>query len=129
MTLVPAACANGAKGLAVGDLATSVYRPQLDPAEPRSGFTLIFTRASHSFFKTTAGQMNGAGSYSGAWTSGRATTKPGGGAVTGTYSFVVTPGAVLKTTPFVTIRGTINGFGGIAGCNVKFNGAYSKRPN
>jgi hypothetical protein len=129
LTTVPAACQNGAKGLEVGDMPVSIYRPQLDPAEPRSALTLIFGRAAHSFFKTTSGQMNGGGNYSGAWISARATTKSGGGAVTGTYMFTITPNPVLATTTFVTIDGLVNGFGGISGCNVRFKGSYSRRPN
>jgi hypothetical protein len=129
LTSVPLGCRNGAKGLALGDMAASVYRPQLDAREPKSSIALIFTRAAHSFFKTTAGQMNGAGRYSGAWMSGRATTKRGGGAVAGSYLFTITPNPVLANTTFVTIDGTLNGFGGIPGCNVKFKGSYSRRPN
>jgi hypothetical protein len=129
LTGITFGCRNGAKGLARGDMAVSVYRPQLDLREPKSSLTLIFRRAAHSFFKTTGGQMNGVGRFSGAWISARATTKRGGGAVSGIYRFVVTPATAIATTPFVTIDGRITHFGHITGCDITFKGSYSRRPN
>jgi hypothetical protein len=111
-----------------GDSAFSVFRPRLDPAEPKSAISFTFTRSAHAFFRSGGGsdQMNGAGSYTSPWYSGRVTSTPGGN--TGTYNFHLTPATVLATTPVVTIVGTINNFHGIVGCTVGFKGAFDRRP-
>lgn len=113
---------------APGTLAYSIYRPQLDPAEPSSALSILLTRGTLIFTRTSGEtQMHGAGNYSGIWIGARVTAKP---AVTGTYNFVVAPtGIIIATAQSVLIKGTITNWAAIPGCTVTFGGAYSLRPN
>jgi hypothetical protein len=109
-----------------GTLATSIYRPQLDAAEPLSALTILLTRGTLIFVRTSGDtQMNGAGNYSGIWVSGRVT----GARVIGTYNFLISPTVITATTPFASIIGTITNWAATTGCTVTFRGAYVLRPN
>ncbi len=116
-----------AKGWEVGDEFVSVYRPNLDPAEPKTGLTLIAHRHALSFFRNTGpNQMAGAGTYTGSFIGARATGVAGGTA--GSYSLTITPNPVTTATVNVTIAGSLSNLGGIAGCTLGFRGVYTRRP-
>jgi hypothetical protein len=112
----------------LGTLAYSIYRPQLDVAEPSSALTILLTRGTLIFTRASGDtQMHGAGNYSGIWVSARVTTNAN---VTGTYNFVVNPtGIITESTSFVRITGTITNWAGRTDCTVTFRGAYALRPN
>lgn len=130
VALTGAPCAN--TGFVVGDLLDSIYRPNLDPAEPTTGLTMISRRAAVSFFRTSGNIfMNGTGNYSGAFISGRATQRPNStnGPVTGAYNLKITPATfTAATVSNVDVSGTFTNFFGNVGCTVKISASYQRRP-
>jgi hypothetical protein len=89
---------------------------------------MFFGRSANLFIRQTGpDQMDGTGTWAGPVITGRATSVPGG--LSGSYTFNVSPNVVTETTKFVNIVGTLRDFAGVAGCTVKFTGAYSLRPN
>jgi len=123
-----AACTKAA--FSVGDLASSVFRPRLDPAEPTSAISLTFGRSAMAFFRqggASNDQMQGTSNYSSPWYSGRVTSTPGGN--TGTITLQITPASITENTDAITINGTVNNFFGLSGCTMTFRGAYRKRTN
>jgi hypothetical protein len=127
VALTSPACDN--KDLRVGDLAHSVYRPRLDPAEPESALTLVFTRSGQIYIRgggTSTDQMNGTTNYQGWWFGNRAFGK---GSALGILKLKISPTPVLDTeTRPIIISGTITNFYGIAGCTATIKGAYQRRP-
>jgi len=123
-------CAN--TGFAVGDLVDSIYRPNLDPAEPVSGLSLISRRSAIWFFRSSGNNfMNGKGNYSGGYLSGRVTQRPNSqnSAVTGAYNLKITPATfTATTTQNVDIVGTFTHFYGWTNCTVTISGSYQRRP-
>jgi hypothetical protein len=117
-------------GYQIGDVAISVFRPRLDPAEPSSAITLTFHRAGHAFFRTggtSTDQMQGNSNYSSPWYSGRATSTPGGN--TGTINLQVKPNtAITATTDIITLQGSVTKFHGLSTCTMGFKAAYRLRP-
>lgn len=129
VTLLTKSAACGAvPEFAPGTLAASIYRPQLDAAEPPSALTILLTRGTLIFTRTSGEtQMRGAGNYSGIWISDRVTANAN---VTGTYSFVISPSSIIiAANTYVLINGTITNWAAITGCTVTFRGAYRLRPN
>ena len=127
ITSLNAGCAN--LGYEVGDLAASVFRARLDPAEPSSAISLTFHRAAHAYFRTggsSSDQMQGTSTYSSPWYSGRVTSTPGGN--TGNITLRIKPATIVETTDSITIDGTITHFNGVAACTMGFRGAYRLRP-
>jgi len=126
---VNATCKAQLPGFSPGDLAHSVFRPRLVGDEPASALSLIFSRFAQAFFRTSGGgdQMHGPGNYTGPLIRSRVTTIPGG--ATGTYRFAITPAVITGATGLITIDGTINNFGGVVGCTMRFIGAYRPRGN
>jgi hypothetical protein len=113
-------------GLAVGDLATSVYRPRLASGQPESALTLTFARAALRLSRISGGdQMHGVGTYSGHWISDRG----GIAAWPGTYNLAISPLPVAVATVYLTIDGTISKFANVANCNVRFRGYYTRQPS
>jgi hypothetical protein len=116
-------------GYQVGDLAASVFRPRLDPAEPSSAISLTFHRAGHAYFRSggaSTDQMQGSSNYSSPWYSGRVTSTPGGN--TGTIKLKIKPtGTISSAIDGITIDGTIANFNGVSGCTMGFKGAYRQR--
>lgn len=125
-----ASCAD--TGFNVGSIFHSVYRPNLDPAEPPTAVTLVHQRSAVSFFRSSGNAfMNGAGNYTGSFIGGRATIRPNSnaGAVTGAYKLKVIPGTfTAATTTNVDISGTFTNFFGHTGCTITFNASYQRRP-
>src|SRR5689334_2614419 len=116
-------------GYEVGDLAASVFRARLDPAEPSSAITLTFHRAAHAYFRTggtSSDQMNGNSTYSSPWYSGRATSTPGGN--TGNINLRIKPTTIIETTDNITVDGSVTHFNGVASCTMGFKGSYRLRP-
>src|SRR5689334_2411521 len=98
-------------GYEVGDLAGSVFRARLDPAEPSSAISLTFHRAAHAYFRTggtSNDQMQGTSTYSSPWYSGRVTSTPGGN--TGNITLKITPATITAATDLVSINGTVTHF-------------------
>lgn len=121
-------------GYTVGDLATSIYRPRLNPDEPPSAVTMFSSRSAQIFFNantSTNDQMIGKGNYNGHYIGPRATTVPNSsqGAFTGNYSFKIKPAAITEDTTSITITGTVTNFFNQTGCRVDFVGAYQPRGN
>jgi hypothetical protein len=117
------------KAGAVGDLAVSVFRPRLDPAEPVSALSLTFSRAGMAFFRTggtSDDQMRGVSSYASPYYGGRVTSTTGGN--TGNIALTISPGTpIVATTDVIAINGTIGHYFGLAGCSANFRGAYRRR--
>lgn len=127
ITSLSAACST--VGFAVGDLVHSVYRPILDPAEPKTAISFVSSRGAVIFFQASgnAFMASGAGTYSGNYVGGRATMSST--AVTGNWTMTVTPSTFTAATVTpVTITGSITNFYKTAGCTVGFKGAYQRRP-
>lgn len=107
-----------------GDAPGIVFRPELQAAEPSSALTYQFGHSSGIIIKQGSTlQFKGAGSFSGAFLSGRATQESNAG----TYNLAVTPATVTSTTLFISFTGSISGFAGKDGCNVTVRGSAVQR--
>jgi hypothetical protein len=123
-----------ALGLSEGQLIDSVYRPRLEPDEPKSALSILNNRAAQVYFNDDSSrndQMVGKGNYFGHYISGRATTvpNPNESSFTGKYNFKVKPSTISDTTGAITIEGQLTNYFDRAGCTVNFLGAYQPRGN
>jgi hypothetical protein len=128
ITVTSATAQCSTAGIGEGDLLTSVYRPRLQPDEPNSALTVITGRSAQVFFRSTGNdQMRGKGNFSAFAIGSRGTLTSG---FDGAYNFTVKPpaGAVTETTKAINISGSLTNYFNVAGCTVKFVGAYEKRP-
>lgn len=127
ITSLTAACST--VGFSVGDLLHSIYRPNLDPAEPPTAITFISSRSANIFFHASGNTFMaaGKGTYSGNYIGGRATHSST--AVTGNWTMSISPATFTDATVApVTITGAFSNFFNTAGCTVGFKGAYQRRP-
>lgn len=129
---VPAACNATFPGFSANQPApSSVFRVRLDPMnEPPTTLTMVFSQYGGMVsMRWVSGddQMHGTGNLIGYGLFKDGTGNIGGNGFNGTYNFVVNPAAINANTNVVTINGTIGSYGGVAGCNVKFQGAYVRQ--
>jgi hypothetical protein len=109
--------------LRVGQIGIAVYRPRIGTSGP-SRLQFVFTRAAVNHEKTTAGQMNGSGSYDGTKLGSRA----GVSSFSGTFNLNSQPATVAANTPNVTLSGTITNFFDNPDCTATFTAPMTKRP-
>jgi hypothetical protein len=104
--------------------ARSQYRPALSSGDPNSAFTQFLGNSYANLFTNNSSgtQFSGTGQY----TSIGIFDAQFSPAVTGPYSFTQTPTAVLATTPFVTLSGTIGNYANIAGCTLTLRGIFTR---
>lgn len=119
-------------GFTKGDTIHSIYRPNLDAAEPHTAITFISSRSAIAFFQKSGNKfMHGEGTYSGAFIGGRATIRPSStsAAPTGNFDLTVSPTSfTASTTTNVDIKGSLTNFFGTTGCTVTFSASYQRRP-
>lgn len=123
VTASTSACV-GVLGTSVGSPHPSTYRPKIASTDTITYVSFMGIEAGLTLgnaSESTVHQMQGSGNYSATGIDRRA--KPF--AYTGTYSFTVTPAAVVASTTVVEIIGTINNYFNFVGCNVSFTAAYA----
>lgn len=112
----------------VGEIATAIFRPRLDPAEPASALSVI-TQRTAGFYQRAGGtgtdKMGGSGSYKGMFVNERAGILQN---FTGSFNFSLSPADPLSTTNFTSLQGTITNFTGATGCAVTVRGSFALRP-
>jgi len=121
-----AACA-GVGGTGKGATYVSIYRPKILPTDTASYLSFMYLRAGITFLntsETTVHQMHGSGTYTGIAINSRA---KGFGYSGGSYSLAIAPAVVSASTEVVEIKGTINNYFNVTGCDLNFVGIYVKR--
>jgi hypothetical protein len=121
-------------GLSEGQLLDSIYRPRLQPDEPKSALSILAGRSAQVYFNDDTSpndQMIGKGNYLAHYISARATSvpNPNESAFTGKYNFKVKPTTITDSTGAITITGQLTNYFDRAGCTVNFLGAYQPRGN
>ena len=128
VTAVNAPC-TAASAVAVGDHYLGLFRSVLNPSFPLigGGFSLHGQRSA-AVYQLPAGIALPGGAQSKTVPVTGVSSRVGIFAFTSTYTLNIAPAAIVATTPYVTITGTLTNFFDTAGCTVSIRGAFTVRP-
>jgi hypothetical protein len=112
-----------------GDALVSVFRPQLDYEQESTSFTIVSRRSAMLLSLYNPGFADAPqepSAYSLTSITGSAQLIQTSGSLDLTFAPSIE--AIKPTTKFITMKGTIDGFGGAEGCTVTVRAAYSLAP-